>query len=710
LKFNKSLLINLFYLIGKEEDNTQTQLLVRLLLVMMSKDSYLVSPLSWENLFSIIEEEIVTGNNTSETFRAFSKIFYLLPSNGVKRLFGDFFDYMKTLLESFLEDPLSMLPSLFHDIISFLISTKLNIAFQKKLVNDEVHFVLYKILKSLFKLEKADDALLFIEENRKLLIQIIINCLSVVDTHQQENFIYELLFNPPPYQIDKFENEILGPLLYTNSVTNIIPLIVNFKSENIHFEDFVEKPAIKKIFKEKEPAYFNDNLLKLSVNTSSALDTFYWKKINDKGLQPVMPVDLVEVDHVLIEINFIFNDAPVKFIALINSGFNQVGSQIKTKETNGNFLFKYENQKLNLLTNEVNLLILDFNPGSFQLKIFCQHVKILEMNKEKLKANKIAFESSVLKKEDLEHLKKDETTYLNVNCSREIWTTFNIIDTNRFEKSMFSQLKPFFSQKKNSLFLLPSKLTLEEFLLILFSHHPEHISSLRVSLNEEKVGMHTKIEDLILKEKSNYIEIAIKSIDDVVGQIPLLSPEEVLKTALTKLSYKPWTLISRCSSFLSQENIFQSLSQIISNVCGDTKVLSLRYKTLVQDFAFLSGPLKALFGVQLYNLFFWFLFDHRLIEQKLNIFWRTILYAIMEKNLSKILPNEIEILIDTYMKSNVGIINDRHLESKRILKNFYKFVVIQDKYFINLFVEGIVWKRGVLFENNVVLNENLKEI
>jgi len=707
LNYNKSLLISLFYLIGKEEDNTQTQLLVRLLLIMMSKDSYLISPFSWENLFSIIEEEIVTGSNTSETFRAFSRIFYLLPSNALKRLFGDFFDYIKTLLDSFLEDPSSLLPSLFQDIINFLISTKLNIYFQQKLAKDEVHLILYKILKSLFELDQVDHALSFIQENRELLIQIIVNCLSVADMKLIENFNQNLFFDPISCQLEKFENEILGPLLYTNSVTDVIPLIVNFKDENYLFENFDEKLDLSK-FIDGQPNYTYKDLFRKSLNqNSSSITSFYWKTLNKISINPTK---LQEADRVMIEMSLLVDNTPTKFIALITSGFYQVNGQIKTNQTTGNYLFKYENQELYLLSDEINLLILNFHYNYFQLKIFCHHLKILEINMKNIKVLEVLFESSsILKKEVLEELKQAQITYYSHNdCTTDIWATFNVVNANRFDKNVLSQFESFFSQKKNSLFLLPSKLTLEEFLLILVSKNPEHISSLRIFLNEERVGMHTKLEDLIHKEKSNYLEITIRTIDGIVDTIPLLSPEEVFQTALAKISYQPWTLISRCSYLFQGNIIFPTLAQMTSSVFDKKEDLSVGYKTLAKEFGVLIGPLESLFGVRLYNLFFWFMFDSKSIKQKLRLVWQTILHAIWKNDLNTMEPNEIEILIDNYMKSNIDPLANEYVTAKLNLEYIYKLGLMQVKSFINPLIEGLIWKNEILSQNNHYLRGKLQ--
>ena len=696
LKFNKSLLVNLFYLIGKEEDNTQTQTLIRLLLIMMSKDSYLVSPLSWENLFSIIEEEIITGNNTSETFRGFSKIFYLLPSNGVKRLFGDFFDYMKTLLESFLEEPLSLLPSLFKDILHFLISTKLNVAFQQKLANSEVHLIFYKILKSLFELENVDHALSSVDENRELLIQIIVNCLSVADTQQHKNFINELLFHPTSRQLKKFENEILGPLLYTSSVTNLTPLLVNFKDENYLFGNFNENLDVNDFIHE-QPEYIDDDLFKKILNLDSSPEVTTWKKCETFTFEPK---DFTRANGILIEMHFRYKNTQKRLIALITSGLHKADDhQIKTNQSTGNFLFIYENKKLYLLLNDMNILIEAFDSFNFQLKILCQDFKIAEVNNTTIETIPILFESSsILQYEKLQYLEKSGTIqYLKDDCFVEVWSSFKIMNVNRFDKNVLSQFESFFSQKKNSLFLLPSKLTLEEFLLIIMSNNPEYISSLRLSLNGEKVGIHTKLEDLIHKEKSNCLEITIKLIDGIVDTIPLLSPGEVLKAALAKISYQPWTLISRCSYLFQGNIIFPTLAQMVFNVDENKEDSSLGYKTLAKEFGILIEPLESLFGVQLYNLFFWFIFDSKSIDQKLKLVWQTILQAITEKDLSEMEPNEIEILIDNYLETYHNEFGDEYLEAKLDLEKVFEFGEIQNKEFIEPFVEAIILREKHMF-------------
>jgi len=699
LKYNKDLLFNLFYLIG-EDNEIQANNLIQLLRIMLDKSEHFSSPFSWENLISIIEEEIMTGNNDSEIFKSLSKIFHFLPLSAVKRLFGDFLDYMKTLLESYLEDTKSLLPSLFNNILTFLISTKLNTSFQKKFINNEIHFILYRILKAMYQLEGLDEAVCFIPENRKLLIQIIVNCLSVADEKVCVKFAEELLFHPISINMQKFEKEVLTPLLYTTSVSDIVPVFVDFKYGDISFENKLSELTQNNPCS-NQSVFIHDELFKKCLNMDYPWTNHNWKCINGSLLTLE---DVKNSDFVFFEFSLELEDSVIPLIALTTSGFSQMESGIKTNGSKGNFLFKLEN-KFEMLADEISLSFwiddwgISCGPKPFKIEIFSPDFNPISLKKHVLSIEKEVLNSPKL---DGEVLNLRDGAILNFPCSTKIWSTFKVINANEFEKDLLQQFHSFFPHNDKPLFLLPSKLTLEEFILILYNNNIEKIASLRLTLNQEKVGMHGKLGDLLIKEKINFLELTIKSVDDSIEQKPLLPPEEVLEIALTKISYQPWNLVSACSSLFSQQALFLTLFQITSNVPNKTDDLSLRYQILSEEFSAHLRLVELLFGNKVYGLFFWFLFNEGSIESDLKILWQTISYDILNSDLSSFKPNDLLLLFDSVLST---FVNKKDLESeyqklRDNLSSMYKIGLIKDKKKIQLLVEGILWQGQVLKDNN----------
>ena len=691
LEINKDFLKNFFLLLGKEVNMNIVNSYVGLLGIMMGSNSSIISPLSWEHLLPIIENE-VSGDNDILILKALSKMFHILPSIAVKRLIdADFFEFIKILFESIEDDISGFSPLLFHVILEFLLSTKLNIPFQKALIQNKIHQILYKILKAPYQSTTENLSIdTFIQENRKLFIEVIVNCLSKGDKDIYDEFMKKLLFDPIPIHTHKFQEEVLSPILYTNALSDVVPVHVHFQEVNVKFEDLCLYPGQND--DELKPLIYDDDLFKRCLNSCFESEiSLYWNKLS------TFPKEKKEYDQIpcfLFEFT-IGGDSLSKLIVLIISEsktLREAGLGRVVNDYHYNYLYLYENNQLQFLANFVSFAISNLNPLKPQINLTLEKSRpIIQFYDHMLTLKPEFFNLPTTQTENIKKfqvlLEKDNEFFSNLT----IWKAFPIHNINQFENNSFKQFNSLSFAKNEHLFLLPSRLTLEEFLIILFKNDLEKIKSLRLSLNQKSVGMHIKLSDLITKEKSDFLEISIKSFDNKMDSNLILPPEEVLEVALIKTNCEPWNLISRCSYF-TQYQLFLTLQQMVANISNESQHVKENYSYLSEKIGPLIPALESLFGKKLYCFILWFLFNQMKIVNDKEVFLRTILYCLANNDLKQCLPVDLFALIHHLLSDTIS--SNYQLISP-ILGPIYELGLIRDQGFIQFLIDVLVWNVDV---------------
>ena len=699
-EIDKDFLKNFFVLIGKVENIDETNIFVDLLGLIMGSNPFIISPMCWKDLVSIVENGI-SGDNDVEIFKALSKTFHIIPSSAAKRLIaGDFFEFIKILFESIEEDIFTLTAPLFRAILEFLISTKLNISFQQALIQNKIHVILYLIIKNAYQPGKSSHIHSFLQENSKLFVAIIVNCLSKADKDTYNEFMNQLLFGFIPYQTHKFQEEVLSPILYTNTILDVVPVHVQFQDNNIRFEDLgFDKGQTDKNF---EPFVSKNDLFKETLKSYFGSDlNLYWRELDTF---PKRRREFEEPPCFIFEF-FIHNQTSfAKLIVLLiskSSKFIQLEDKV-IKGNSDNYLFWYENNQLQLISNQMHFVI--WNSDPLKPKIYLNG-SVITFDDYILTLSPTFFKPISNQNENIGKFLKNGHVF---KSDIALWNAYPIYHLNQFENDSFKQFNSFSSTQNERLFLLPSKSTLEEFLLILFKNDPAKIKSLRLSLNQENVGMHIKLSDLIAKEKSDFLKISIKSLDNAIEPNLILPPEEVLEVALIKSNSQPWNLISRCPRF-SHQQIFPTLYQMISNIYNKNIRLYQRYVILAEKFSSLIPVLETLLGKKLYALILWFLFNENELDVDMEIFMRTILYGLARNDLKQCLPVDLFTLLN-YILSNTNQIEQHDkILILFILEQTYELGLIKDRRFIESFVNTLIWKEEIITGINFQMQEIFKQ-
>ena len=360
LKVDKELLDCIFLLIGKEEKQVEPNILIEFIQFMIFNNSNFNFGLSYYDLTNSIENWIRNGEFTSEIFRSLSFIFHILPDVIIKRLSGDFFEHMSSLLEMFQEpETLSSSASIFLDILAFLQSTKSSVWFQEQLFQREIHL---KLCKCLIELDISSLNHL-LNKNQNAVLEVIMNCLLL-----SGKFVDQVFSETIPYELRFFKEKLINMFVGTNF------------DLSIQSEELMQNA--QEIFHSIE-AY---EQFKKSINKyySNSFD-LHWKKFN---VNFIPFENIQQAESVLFEFSFKINNSPSKIIAFITTGFEKVNDfQITTPFRN--YLFWYDQHELRLLSDKISFKISGLNQ---KLVIHLENKAIFSFSYERISIENSLFD------------------------------------------------------------------------------------------------------------------------------------------------------------------------------------------------------------------------------------------------------------------------------------------------------------------------------
>lgn len=646
--------LNLFtfifnYLGQKSQLSSADSLLIDFLGITLNPPAGFTCSLSHGNLIDFIEEQL--WDNSPQTFTSLARISRVFGPALIKRFCNEPLETIKGLLESTadLEAPI------YSEILTLIHTIHLNPTAERAILRLGIHLILYDLVKKPYQEDPGNlYSIPRVQQNRRLALQILLDCLAKKDEASLMSFMSKMLnkdLNETKETLRaSFIQDVILPLMKMKTLGNLIPVSIDIKplegekpEGDLYDSNYprLQKEARQKIqpIDQLSTQQYKDLLTSIFKGKEhrQAMD-HQWRKVEGSW------EDLSQAQCMLIIVTCsAIGNKLTKFGAYIASGFKSEGQSVHSLAPENNFFFEInEKNELSVLSNDITLCLRtnQQDPRKLSLefgkKDFWNSYSYLEISPEK---NTFRFDisSAPWPIQPLLISVKDHQ-----NFSLNLWTGFPYLNTTKLAQNSTPNLTPQLIQtalqSPQNLYLIPKNLTLKQFLTTLIPHQD--------TLKNLLVHSH--------KGDSLISQIFPHSKEDQINTLTINSntnPE-----AMKKLFSSPFHLLE--SLWACYPDSFEGpLFYLLKSLANCNKLFSsggvqppsafvmMRYEVFLGLLGVSSKTADSLFRKNLFFELLLYFLTNTPIEKDLPLLCMTFLANIDTSSLSNIEPKELWILL-----------------------------------------------------------------